>query len=137
MDPSEGGNVLPRPAERLAAQIGLPAVAPLVERQGMAVDPAATWIPELEARRPPVVARLELRERSAHTIDVLDRHPEVEVVMLSGLLLEQRVDAPPALEAVPDAHRLQPVENLHCVGGAEGHAASVLGPQGDGLRTTS
>jgi hypothetical protein len=110
-----------RPAVRLAVEIGLPAVALLVERQGMAIDPAATRIPEHKARRPFVVARLELRERSARTIEVLHGHRKVEVVVLPRLLLEQRVDPPSALETEPDAGGVPPVEDLRRIACAHGH----------------
>ena len=121
MDPSAGGEVLARPAKRLAAEIGLPTVAPLVEHEWMRVDPAAAPVPEHEARRPLVLAGRELRERRTNTLDVLHSHGEVEVVVLPRLLLEQRIDAPPALEAEPHAGRVQPVEDLRRVAGAHRH----------------
>jgi hypothetical protein len=111
---------LARPAVRRAVRaVGLPAVAMLVERQGMTVDLSAGVILEDEARGPFDVRATELAEDAADSLDVLGAHAEIEIVVRARLLAQQRVDAPAALDPDVDSMLAQTAEDVDDVGGRQ------------------
>src|ERR671936_2176079 len=78
----------------------------------MAVDLPAFGVTQDEARRPLVVRSLELTQCRADAIDVLATDAEVEIVVRTGLLPEQRVDAPPSFDPELDSGGAQTTENV-------------------------
>ncbi len=78
--------------------VGLPPVASFVELQWMTVDLASSSITENEACRPFVIRAVELAERLADPVDVLDANAKIQVVVWTRLLSEQGVDAPASLD---------------------------------------
>jgi hypothetical protein len=66
---------------------------------------------------------VELREDLAEPLDRLGRNREVEVVVRTGLVAEQRIDTPTAVDPPFDPGRVEAVEELQDV--ARGHGAKI------------
>src|SRR2546428_5359526 len=100
-----------RPAVRRApGAVRLPAVAVLVECQRMAVHLSAGRVAQNEARGPLVVRTLEFRERRADAVDVLHADAEIEVLVRTRLLAEQRIDAPATFDPKRDSGRVEALD---------------------------
>jgi hypothetical protein len=86
---SDSLETLAWPTVGWAAEIvRLPAVALLVEAQGMAVDLPAGGVLEDEARRPFHIAATKLAEGRANALDIFEAHAEIEILVRARLLAQ-------------------------------------------------
>ena len=138
-DPAGPCEALTRPAiRRTAGRIGLPAVAVFIESQWMAVDLAPPAVMEDEACRPLDVGPLELGQNLADAIDILEADAEVEVIVHTCLLPEERIDTPATLNPEGDSGLPEPVEHVEDVAGAQLNCACVRSrPSASSVSTAS
>jgi hypothetical protein len=95
----------------------LEAVAFVIEGDRMEVDPVVARVGDDEARGAfvEVDGEAERGECGEHTLDRRELHHHVEVGVLAGLLTEEGVDAPAAVEPIVEAGSKEPAHNFDYV----------------------